>query len=414
MSPVILTVQKGLSAMRRAGLSLLAHCLVLALAAPSGALAQGGPSLVRTDLVERREVAETVSVFGQVVATRESEVAVRVSGVVTEVRVETGAQVEEGAVLAVLDRELLQLELRSKQAALSEAEAGIEVAQAGLTLAERGFARVEGLRGTNAFSQGQFEDREGALARARGELAQAEARLLNAEAAADRAAYDLERAELRAPFGGTVLEVMVDPGEYVQTGAPVARLLDIHDLEIEANVPAEYVPAMAPGMVIDAALADGQPLQLTVRALLPTEYTATRTRPVRFTADLAALGNRVAVGQSLTLNAPRDVPRTLLLVPKDAVTQARGAWSVFVHEDGKAVPRTIEIGASFGAHFEVLSGLSEGDEVVVRGNERLRPMQDIAPEPVPAREGAAGTPDPNRPDAQADADRTRRAGLSAQ
>lgn len=371
---------------------------VCAVLAAGSAQAQGGPAAVLTDLVERQSVAETVTVFGQIVATRESDVAMRVAGVVADVQVFVGTQVDAGDILAVLDRDLLELELRSKRADIAEATAGVEVARASLTLAERGFARVDGLRGTSAFSQGQFDDRESAVAQARGGLAQAQARLLNAEAAADRAAYDLDRSVLRAPFSGTVLQVMVDPGEYVQVGAPVARVVNIDDLEIEANVPAEFIPALVPGMNLRGTQANGMPLPLTVRAVLPTEFSATRTRPVRLTGDMSLLGAQVAVGQTLTLEAPREAPRDILLVPKDAVTQARGAWSVFVHEDGKAVPRTIEIGQSFGERFEVLSGLAPGDEVVVRGNERLMPMQDIAPEPVGT---AAPADDPDGPDAQA-------------
>jgi len=365
-----------------------------------GVLAQDGPAGVTTDRVDRRAVSETVTIFGQVVATRDSDVAMRVAGVVADVAVYVGTQIDEGDVLAVLDRELLELELRSKRAALSEAEAGVEVARASLTLAERGFARVEGLRGTSAFSQGQFDDRESAVAQARGGLAQAQARLLNAEAAADRAAYDLDRSVLRAPFSGTVLEVMVDPGEYVQIGAPVARVVNIDDLEIEANVPAEFIQALAPGMDLRGVRADGSPLPLTVRAVLPTEFSATRTRPVRLSGDMGALDGQVAVGQTLTLEVPRAAPRAVLLVPKDAVTQARGAWSVFVHEDGKAVPREITLGDSFGDRFEVLSGLTAGDEVVVRGNERLRPMQEIAPQPIGGAAAAEDDPDTD-PDAPA-------------
>jgi RND family efflux transporter MFP subunit len=373
-------------ALRYVFLSAILLCAVLS----GAAHAQGGPATVTTDRVDRRSVSETVSIFGQVVATRESDVAMRVAGVVAEIGVYVGTQLDAGDMLAVLDRELLELELRSKRAARAEAEAGVEVARASLTLAERGFARVEGLRGTSAFSQGQFDDRESAVAQARGGLAQAEARLLNAQVAADRAAYDLERSMLRAPFSGTVLEVMVDPGEYVQVGAPVARIVNIDDLEIEANVPAEFIDALAPGMELRGVRADGAPLPLTVRAVLPTEFSATRTRPVRLTGDMGALEGQVAVGQTLTLEVPREAPRDVVLVPKDAVTQARGTWSVFVHEDGKAVPRDIAIGDSFGDRFEVLSGLSEGDEVVVRGNERLRPMQDIAPQPVTAPDTSGG------------------------
>ena len=79
------------------------------------------------------------------------------------------------------------------------------------------------------------------------------------------------------------------------------------------------------------------------------------------------------------------------MVPKDALVQAQGGWSVFVNAEGKAQPRTVEIGAALEGGFAVLSGLSAGDEVVVRGNDRLRPGQDIAPSG--ARPAAAkGTP----------------------
>jgi RND family efflux transporter MFP subunit len=350
----------------------------------SAALAQGGPAGVLTALVTRSAVSETVPVFAQVVARRESAVAVRVSGAVTEVPIQTGDRVEAGAVLAVLDREILEIELRRAEAAKAESDAGLEVARAGLTLAEQSFARVEGLRGTTAFSQGTFEDRQGAVARARGEQAQAQARMLNAEANQARAAYDLERSVVRAPFAGVVLEVQIDPGEYVQTGAAVARIVDTYAVEVEANVPSQYVVNLQAGDRVRGRTDLGGEMDMTVRALLPTEFGSTRTRPVRFTADFAGADVLVAVGQSVTVDVPVSDPRPVLLVPKDAVVQARGAWQVFVHADGKAEPRTVDIGASYGGSFEVLSGLDEGDEVVVRGNERLRPMQEIAPERIDA------------------------------
>jgi multidrug efflux pump subunit AcrA (membrane-fusion protein) len=66
-------------------------------------------------------------------------------------------------------------------------------------------------------------------------------------------------------------------------------------------------------------------------------------------------------------------------VPKDALVQGRGGWTVFVAQDGKAEPRTVQIGVALGERFEVLDGLRDGDMVVTRGNERLRPGQEIAP-----------------------------------
>lgn len=371
--------------------------LILLLAGwPAAAVAQEGPAGVATDYVERQQIAETLPIFAEVVASRESAVATRVSGVVTDVDVRVGDRVSSDSLLASLDTEVLGIDLRVAEAAAAEATAGIAVARAGLLLAERGFARVEGLRDTSAFSQGQFDDRESELARARGELARAEAQLLNSEAALARAQYDYERAAIRAPFDAVVLDVAVDPGEYIQVGDEVALLLDIEEIEVEANVPALYVGNLSPDQAVTGMTDGGAPIDLTVRAILPVEATATRTRPVRFQADLSTTGSPVAVGQSVTVNVPVTVERDALLVPKDAVIRSRGAWTVFLHRDGKAVPQAVEIGASFGPSFEVISGLAPGDEVVIRGNERLRPMQDIAPRPVrdappPFKEGAVET-----------------------
>jgi hypothetical protein len=81
----------------------------------------------------------------------------------------------------------------------------------------------------------------------------------------------------------------------------------------------------------------------------------------------------------VTLDVPIGAEREVVVVQKDALVQARGGWTAFVNEEGKAAPRTVVIGAALGDRFEVLSGLVAGDEVVVRGNERLRPGQVIAP-----------------------------------
>jgi RND family efflux transporter MFP subunit len=350
---------------------------LLAFASVSPSFAQGGPSLVVTERVEMRTLAETRPIFGEVVAQRDSAIAARVAGIVDEVRVLVGDQVEPGDVLAVLDRQLIDIELDQAEASVAESEAGIAVAEARVIRTQDVFNRTDALRGSSAFSEGRLEDTRGAFSEARGQLAEAQARLLNAQAALERARYNFERAEITAPFRGIVLSVETDPGQFISAGEPVARLLDVTTLEIEANVPAQYIEGLSPELVLSGETEEGTPLDLTVRAILPTEFAATRTRPVRFTTDLQALTRRVAVGQSITVSVPTDAPRDALSVPKDALTQSASGWSVFVDEEGVAAPRTVQIGVAMGDRFEVLGGLNEGDVVVVRGNERLFPGQPI-------------------------------------
>ena len=357
---------------------LTATLLIFALAT-STALSQGRPAGVSTALVQARAVAETVTIFGQVVASRESAVAARVPGVVEEVMIRVGDQVRAGETLLRLDTELLGIERAEAQAQEAVAQSGLAVAQARLDTAQSSFDRAQALSASATISAAQLDTSAGALAEARGALAEANARIMAARAALARAEYNLDRAQIAAPFDATVLELNTQVGEFITTGTQIALLLDTQTAEVEGNLPSRYAGAITPGLVVSALDSAGQTLELTVRAVLPTEFSATRTRPVRFSM---LDGGALSMGQSITIEIPTSAPREVLSVPKDALIQTADGWTAFVHEDGKAVPRTVSIGVALGDSFEVTAGLQSGDEVVVRGNERLRPMQDITPTPA--------------------------------
>ncbi len=363
----------------------------LMLGLPALATAQGRPAGVTTAIVTTSNMAETVSVFGEVVAGRESAVAARVGGVAQDVPIRIGDLVEEGDVLARLDTELLEIELAQAEAQIAIAQAGISVSEARLDRAEKAFRRAETLRQNSTIAEAQLEERASDFAEARGAQQEALARIQASRNALEQARYRLDNAVVRAPFDAVVLDVATEVGQFITAGSQVATLIDTSALEIEANVPARYVSALRKDQPVTATTDIGDTVTLTLRAILPTEFAATRTRPVRF--ELQDTEATIAVGQTVTLDVPVSAPREVLVVPKDALVQAQGGWSVFVHEDGKAMPRTIEIGAALNNSFEVLSGLNEGDEVVVRGNERLRPGQDIAPSGPPqgAPTGAPST-----------------------
>ena len=346
---------------------------------PHSVLSQGGPATVNVETVEMKKIAETVPVFAEVVTSREGTIASRISGTVDEVLVLEGATVEAGELLVELDTELPEIVLHQAEARLAEAEAGITIAESSLARARNALARVEGLRDTASFSSSRFDEVQSDFFQAQGVLAEAQARVKTAEATLAEARYQLERAKITAPFAGVVLDVTTNPGEFIPSGAAVATLLDIDSIEVEASVPSKYIGVLEPGLAVQGYTDTDEQLDLDVRVLLPVEDPATRTRPVRFVSPQLLKLDRLAIGQSITVNIPISQPRDVLSVPKDALVQARGGWTVFVVQEGKAQPRTVQIGVALGDRFEVLDGLGEGDVVVTRGNERLRPGQDIAP-----------------------------------
>lgn len=357
--------------------------------------AQGRPAGVVTDIVRTESVSETVPVFGELVAGRESRVAARIAGVADVVSVKTGDRVAQGDILAEIDSELLDIEVARAHADLAVAEASASTSEIQVQNARTAYERASDLRANSIIADAAYEERQSALAVAEGARAEAEARVAASRVALRRAEYDLENASVRAPFDGIVVEVGTEVGQFVSSGTEVARLIDIDGVEVEANVPARYIDALQADADVYARTDAGGEMVLRLRATLPTEFSATRTRPVIF--EVLSKEGLPAAGQSVTLNVPISAPRDVIAVPKDALIQARGGWQVFLAQDGKAVPRQVEIGSALGDRYEVLSGLVDGDVVVIRGNERLRPGQDIAPRP------ASGGPAPGaRPGAESD------------
>lgn len=361
---------------------LFLNATMLSLPLSGTAIAQGGPAAVEVQPVEMRALSETVPVFAEIVTARDGAVASRISGTVRGISVLAGSRVKQGDLLVELDTELLAILQAQADAQMAEANAAIGTAELRVTRAETVFGRVDALRDSSAFSQGRFDEVQADLFEARSQLAEANARQKSIDAEVAEARYQLERSKITAPFSGTVIEVATIPGAFIQAGTPVVRLLDTDSFEVQASVPARLIGALEPGQSMTANLETGETLALELRAILPIESISTRTRSVRFSVtDLDAVPN-AAVGQSITVQIPVGVARDVLSVPKDALVQARGGWTVFVADEGKAQPRTVEIGVPLGNQYEVMSGLAVGDLVVVRGNERLRPGQDIAPTPL--------------------------------
>lgn len=346
------------------------------LAMPNDAFAQRAAGVVVAP-VKEQEFAETTPVIGRLVSATRSVLASRVVGIVASVSVSVGDRVEKGAEIARLDQTRLSIEREQAEAALAQSRALVDVALANLQLAEQGFARMNKLKGSAAFSTGRFDDLQSEVARARSNQVEAAARLRNAEAELSLTDYNLTHTQILAPFDGVIVERQAQPGQYVALGAPVATLLDISDLEVEADVPADIARLLEVGREAQVQIEPGVWTSAVVRAVIPNEAVTTQTRPVRFSITLADDDASVAAGQSVTLKIPSGAPQKVMTVPKDAIVQSGGGWTVMIANEGVAERRAVTIGRAVGDGFVVLSGLKEGEMVVVRGNERLRPGQKI-------------------------------------
>ena len=190
---------------------------------------------------------------------------------------------------------------------------------------------------------------------------------------------NLYNAKIRAPFNGVITKINVQAGTYVSVGAPVAQIINDQSLEVEAEVPANRLGGLGNSTVIDVKPEFGKSFKASVRAIVPEENALSRTRVVRFTPKFISPMDTIAANQSVVLHIPSGAAKNAVTVHKDAITQRRGKRVVFLVKQEKMIVtmRRVELGEAFGVRFEVLKGLTPGDKVVIRGNERLRPRQKI-------------------------------------
>lgn len=333
----------------------------------------GGGTLVQVDAVRSVPMKQTLPLVGRLVAIRAGMVAARIDAPVAEMKVDIGDRVKKGELLALLAEQRFVHDRAQKAAELAAAEAAVATSEARLKLAEQELKRIGDLKTSSAFPKARFDDKRVEANRLRTEIVEAKAKVAKARAALAMTDTNLSYARIKAPYDGTITRRHTEMGAYVKEGQAIYTMVSDRALEVEVDVPASRIAALAPGMVCAFELGKGgKQYDATVRAIVPEEDPRTRTRTVRLTPNFGERPAAVAANQSATVHIPIGKGRDVVSVHKDALIPLRGQPTVFIVADGRAQLRTILIGDSVGARVEVLDGLKPGDIVVVRGNERLR------------------------------------------
>jgi len=352
---------------------------------------------VSVDAVILEQFAQTVPILGRLVAKQTSTVAVRISGPVAEILVDPGDVVSVGQALARLDTTNLELLKKQAESALVEARTRLKTVKAELVLAGQEVDRLKALKGSAAISQAALDDALQQQQIARSRVNEADAGIRSSQVLFEIAALAYENAVIRAPFDGTITEKLTEVGNYLQVGQPVFRLISDRRLDLLADIPAPRLKGLQPGFTVRVEFENGSEHTAVMRAIVPEENPRTRTRQVRFEPILGDDAGNLASEQSVIVHIPVSDAREILTVHKDGIIRRGQANVVYVvvNESAEEAPdsqsdsqpgsqpqrveiRELETGYSTGNRVEVLAGLSAGERVVIRGNERLRPGQAVS------------------------------------
>ncbi|WP_411816089.1 efflux RND transporter periplasmic adaptor subunit [Hyphococcus sp. DH-69] len=317
------------------------------------------PAAVALAKVESRNLAPHSETPGTIVSIRDSRVSAATSAKVEWVA-EVGAEVNEGDLIARLDPS-------DATFAKNDAEAELKRLNARAKYLDSLYKRYLGLGEEAGESEATLDE----MRSNRDEAYQAVAR---ARVALERAETNLSRTEVRAPFSGRVVSQETQIGEFATPGTELIRLVDTHHLEVTARAPIGLTQNIRPGATI--RVANGvETLEGKVRTIVPVGDERSRMLEIRL--ELPAETSWY-IGSAVRVHLPSAIPQRVTAVPRDALILRADRISVFVvGEDNLAKRVDVELGTAEGEFIEVMGDLEPGQNVVIRGGERLREGQPV-------------------------------------
>lgn len=347
-------------------ITIVAAILIAATAAgcdePAPPTAQARP--VRTITVERGAEGETVSLTGHVRAKDQASLAFRLDGRMIERPINVGDVVTAGQVVANLDPQNQQNNLRSAQASLTATEAV-------LTEARLTFERQQKLLRDGWTTHAKFDEVQQSLRTAEAQVDSARAQLRIAQ---DQLSYTV----LVADAPGAVTAVGAEPGEVVRAGQMVVQLAREGGRDAVFDVPEQLIRTGPADPLVEIALTDDPNVKATgrVREVAPQADAATRTFQVKvgITDPPEAMRLGSTVTGRIKLSATLGIE-----VPASALTEANGRPAVWVVDPQSLTVslRNVDVARYDPASIVLSQGLEPGEVVVTAGVQMLRPGQKV-------------------------------------
>ncbi|QDF06502.1 efflux RND transporter periplasmic adaptor subunit [Myxococcus xanthus] len=324
------------------------------------------PREVEVVTLTPREVRETGEYLGSLMSRQNVSVLPQVAGYVRKIHVRPGEKVEAGAAL-------IEVDSREGTAALDSAQAQLSSTQVSLELARRTLERTEAL-----YKEGLASAQELEQGRAQVEAAQAAAR--SSAAQVTQRQVQLQYHVVRAPFAGTMGDVLVRLGDYVGMTTPLTSVAQADVLEVSVSVPSPRARSMKPDTALEILDGTGKVL-LTSNVFYIAPQADPRTQLVEVKA---AFRNTVGLRPSELVRARLVYSaRDALQIPALAIVRQSGQpfALVVLAKDGKTVVerRPITLGALGEMAYVVESGLQSGDQVAVSSLQALRDGMAVKP-----------------------------------
>lgn len=337
------------------------------------------PKAAQTTIeITRGSIESVVTAQGKLEAKDYVDVGAQVSGLVVNLAVEVGDTVKEGDLIAEIDPDVYEAQVKGEEARLRTLQAQRDEQQALMVQAEQKLARNQKLMKTKAISIEVLEDAQTNFDVASAKLKSLDAQIEEAQSSLDGSRTNLSYTKIYSPMTGTVVSQSVKQGQTInanQTAPVIVQVAKLDVMTAKAQVAEADVPKLSVGMpVYFTTLGAGErKWEGSVRQILPTPETINDVVLYNVLVDVANTDGQLMTGMTAQIffiaARAHDVP----LVPVSALTKRKPdadtadgkAYDVTVSKAKGTETRTVLVGVSDRTQAAVISGLNAGDRIVV-------------------------------------------------
>lgn len=375
-----------------------------------------------TATVSKSDIENSVMASGKIEAKNQVDVGAQVSGEVTKLYVDIGDEVQQGQVIAQIDPVTQKNSLTTQQATLEQSAATLNSAQANVVTKQAGLAtansdleskradfdqavteynRLKSLQALNAVSKQEIEQAankvktaqanvnaaQNAIATAKSGIAASQADIASAKANIKKAQTEVNTAEknlgytkITAPMSGTVISITTKQGQTVnanQTAPTIVTLADLKTVRVKAKISEADVVNLKPGLPVYFNIigSPDQKFNATLQAIEPAPQGTTANNNSSSDSAIYYLGyfdvpnpeGKLRIDMTAQVYIVQDKVASVLNVPASAVKKDKqlGDYVQVVQADGTSKKQPIKTGLTNRVTTQVVSGLNEGDKVVI-------------------------------------------------
>ena len=335
-------------------------------------------------------LTRTVTVTGTLAAEDQVALGFKVAGRIETLNVDLGTRVQEGQAIARLLPVDFQLRVQQAEAALQQARArlGLEPkgtdehvdpdktavvrqARAVLDEAKLNYARIKTFVDRGISSRAELDTADAAMKVADGRYEDAVEEVRNRQALLSQRRTELDQARqemldsrLVAPFAGVIRERAASPGQYVNAGAPIATLVRMHPLRLQADVPEREASSVRVGQTVTVRV-EGDSTPYVGRVVRVSPAIDEQSRSLRIEAEVGNERGTIRPGSFATSDIVVASEAPAIVVPASAIVMFAGVEKVLTVADGKVVEKRVQLGRRAGTSVEILKGLEAGEPVIV-------------------------------------------------